>query len=350
MNKKKVEKKSHKNVGIVGATGLVGSMMRDILESRKFPVHTIRFFASSISAGKTLLFRGKKIKVEDAFSADYSGLDIVLMSAGGDVSKKLAPKIAKKGAIVIDNSSAWRMDKKVPLVVSEVNSEILKGMKSGIIANPNCTTMIAMPVLKPLHKRYGLKELIVSSYQATSGAGNKGVRALSDEINEIGKKASEKLLSTNKYGTKKGKTFATAISYNVIPFAGEIVNDSSRETNEEQKLRNESKKILGAPMLQVSATCVRVPVFTGHSLAIHATFQKAISPQEAETLLKKANGVKLDQLPTPLKAAGGDVTLVGRIRQGLSKQQLVFFVSGDNLRKGAALNAVQIAEVLLKNS
>ena len=341
-----MKKSNIKNIGIVGATGLVGSMMRDILVEKNFPINTIRLFASEKSAGKSIAFAGKKVVVENAFDADYSGLDIVLMSAGGSVSKELAPKIVKQGAIVIDNSSAWRKDDKIPLVVSEVNPHVLKNFKAGIIANPNCTTMVAMPVLRPLHENAKLKELIISTYQAVSGAGQKGIADLESQVIKHAKTSSE-FAKEGKLIQSEEKVFARPIGFNVVPLAGGLVADGSGETDEDQKLRNESRKILEIPGLNVSALCVRVPVYTGHSLSIYARFEKEISPKDAEKILSNAPGVKLDDVPTPRQAVGGDVSYVGRIVQGIRKNELSFFIVGDNLRKGAALNAVQIAKLLL---
>lgn len=336
-------------IGVVGATGQVGGVMLSILADRRFPVDELRLFASSRSAGTTVVWGDRHIEVEDADAADYSGLDIVLMSAGGATSRQLAPGIAESGAIVIDNSSAWRMDPEVPLVVSEVNPHALASIDKGIVANPNCTTMVAMPVLEPLHRAAGLKSLVVSSYQAVSGAGVAGVAELDAQVSAVGNAAPSLAMSGSAVGFPAAEAFAETIAYNVVPLAGALVDDGLHETDEEQKLRNESRKILEAPGLEVSAVCVRVPVFTGHSLAINAAFDEPIDPEMARRLLVKAKGVELADVPTPLRAAGGDVTLVGRIRRDpTSEHGLALFLSGDNLRKGAALNAVQIAELLLE--
>lgn len=336
-------------VGIVGATGQVGGVMRTVLADRGFPVDEIRFFASSRSAGRVLPWAREEVPVEDAATADYSGLDIVLMSAGGTTSKQLAPKIADAGPTVIDNSSAWRMDDGVPLVVPEVNAHALDSMARNIVANPNCTTMVAMPVLEPLHVEAGLVSLVVSTYQAVSGAGLSGTAELDEQVTKVGDGATALAISGQAVEFPPAHKFPEPIAYNVIPYAGSLVDDGLDETDEEQKLRNESRKILEIPDLAVSVTCVRVPVYTGHSLSINARFARPIDPEDARRLLFKAKGVELVDIPTPLKAAGIDPTLVGRIRRDPTAEHgLSLFVSGDNLRKGAALNAVQIAEAILE--
>jgi aspartate-semialdehyde dehydrogenase len=327
--------------------------MRALLEEREFPVDDVRFFASARSAGTTLPFKGKDVTVEDSATADFSGIDIALFSNGGAASKELAPKVAAVGAIVIDNSSAWRKDPEVPLVVSEVNADDLAVIPKGIVANPNCTTMAAMPALKPLHDKAGLVRLHVSSYQAVSGSGGKGVQELDRQLRggyDAGDPAGL-ALDGRAVAVPEAQVYAVPVAFNVVPLAGSIVDDGSLETDEEQKLRNESRKILHAPDLRVSGTCVRVPVFTGHSLAIHAEFGGDISPEEALDLLKSAPGVVVTDVPNPLEAAGRDDVYVGRVRADQAAPEgkgLVLFVVGDNLRKGAALNAVQIAEELLK--
>ena len=337
-------------VAVVGATGQVGTVMRRLLDERDFPMQQVRFFASARSAGTTLPWRGFEILVEDAATADLTGIDIALFSAGGASSKALAPKYAAAGAIVIDNSSAWRMDPDVPLVVSEVNPQAIGEARKGIIANPNCTTMAAMPVLQPLHAEAGLRRLIVSSYQAVSGSGLAGVKELDEQVRAAMNQDIAGLTHDGSSVTfPQPQKYVRTIAFNVIPLAGNIVDDGSLETDEEQKLRNESRKILGIPDLLVSGTCVRVPVFTGHSLAINAEFDRPITPERATTLLLGAPGVELSEVPTPLQAAGADPSFVGRIRQDSSVaggKGLALFVSNDNLRKGAALNAVQIAELV----
>jgi aspartate-semialdehyde dehydrogenase len=342
-------------IGVVGATGQVGAVMRRLLDERDFPVTEIRFFASSRSAGKTLPWRGEEIVIEDAETADPAGLDIALFSAGATMSRIHAPRFAAAGVTVIDNSSAFRRDPDIPLVVSEVNpGDIAKALAhnggAGIIANPNCTTMVAMPVLKPLHDEAGLLRLIVSTYQAVSGSGLAGVEELHTQALAVVDKADELTHDGSAVAFPAPAKYVGPIAFNVLPLAGAIVDDGSFETDEEQKLRNESRKILGLPDLRVSGTCVRVPVFTGHSLSINAEFAAPISVARATELLSQAPGVELVDVPTPLKAAGADPSLVGRIRQDESidgGRGLVLFVSGDNLRKGAALNTVQIAELLV---
>ncbi|MEC3913885.1 aspartate-semialdehyde dehydrogenase [Nocardia sp. CDC160] len=339
-------------VGVVGATGQVGAVMRKLLEDRDFPADEVRFFASARSAGKTLPFRGKDIVVEDTETADPSGLDIALFSAGATMSRVQAPRFAAAGVTVIDNSSAWRKDPEVPLVVSEVNPEATRNLVKGIIANPNCTTMAAMPVLKVLHDEAGLRRLIVSSYQAVSGSGLAGVEELASQVRAVIGDAEKLVHDGSAVQFPAPNKYVAPIAFDVIPLAGSLVDDGSGETDEDQKLRNESRKILGIPDLLVSGTCVRVPVFTGHSLSINAEFAQPLSVERAEELLAKAPGVKLTDVPTPLAAAGIDESLVGRIRQdpGVPDGRgLALFISGDNLRKGAALNTIQIAEVLLNN-
>jgi aspartate-semialdehyde dehydrogenase len=337
-------------VAIVGATGQVGTVMRAILQERNYPVDEMRFFASSRSAGTTIEWNGQAIEVEDAESADYSGLDVVLMSSGATSSKILAPRFAAAGAVVIDNSSAWRMDPDVPLVVPEVNAHAMITIPKGIVANPNCTTMAAMPVLKPLHLAAGLMAMIVSTYQAVSGAGREGVEELAGQLEKT-RDDDVRVLAFNgaAFPLDEGIKFPATIAHNVVPVAGSIVDDGSFETGEEQKLRDESRKILEIANLHVSATCVRVPVFTGHSLSMTLSFDRPISPEHATEILAKANGVLLHDMPTPRLATGKDASYVGRIRSAEAMTNgLSLFVSGDNLRKGAALNAVQIAEELLE--
>lgn len=339
------------NLGVVGATGQVGAVMRRLLEEREFPIASIRFFASARSAGSTISFRGEDIVVEDAATADPTGLDIALFSAGATGSRAQAPRFAAAGVTVIDNSSAWRMDPDVPLVVSEVNPHAIDEATKGIIANPNCTTMAAMPVLKVLHEEAGLERLIVSTYQAVSGSGLAGARELATQVRVAVE--DENLLQLVHDGQAvrlpEPNIYKRPIAFDVIPLAGSIVDDGEYETDEEKKLRNESRKILELPGLLVSGTCVRVPVFTGHSLSINVEFARDISPERAIELLADAPGVKLADIPTPLEAAGQDPSLVGRIRADQSApagKGLALFISNDNLRKGAALNAVQIAELV----
>jgi aspartate-semialdehyde dehydrogenase len=339
---------SQVRVGVVGATGQVGGVMRSVLAERAFPVGEIRYFASSRSAGRTLPWQGDQVVVEDADTADWSGIDIALFSAGKSTSKALAPRVAAAGATVIDNSSAWRMDPDVPLVVSEVNPEALDRMPRGIVANPNCTTMAFMPALAPLHHEAGLRRLVVSSYQAASGAGLAGTAELDEQVRKVADRAAALAFDGAAVDMPAPVKFAAPIAFNVLPLAGSIVDDGSRETDEEQKLRDESRKILGIPDLPVSGTCVRVPVFTGHSLSINAAFERPLSPERALELLADAPGVAVVDVPTPLMAAGSDPCYVGRVRRDPTVEHgLALFVSNDNLRKGAALNAVQIAELLV---
>jgi len=333
-------------VGIVGATGLVGEMMRDILAARNFPLSQIRFFASPRSAGTKLGFGGESIVVEDASAADYAGLDIVFFSAGGSTSLVLAPKVAAAGATVIDNSSAWRSDPNVPLVVAEVNPHALRSIPKGIIANPNCTTMAAMPVLKPLHDRAGLKRLVASTYQAVSGAGVAGVDELESQIDALGKGTGVLASRGDAMTFPAPKKWAVPIAFNVVALNYKLGEDGY--TDEELKLRDETRKILEIPGLPVSGTCVRVPVYTGHSVSINAEFERPISAAEATEILGQAPGVVVTEIPNALEATGRDPVYVGRIRPDRTVPHgLALFLTGDNLRKGAALNAVQVAEVLL---
>ena len=340
------------NIGIVGATGQVGVAMRQILLERELPVGEVRFFASARSAGTVLPFGDREVTVEDAATADPTGLDIALFSAGATTSRAHAQRFVDAGVIVVDNSSAFRKDPEIPLVVSEVNADALEGVIAagrGIIANPNCTTMAAMPVLKPLHDEAGLTRLIVSSYQAVSGSGVAGVEELATGVEAAGDKARELAYDGSAIAFPEPVKYAEPIAYNVLPLAGSIVDDGLNETDEEQKLRNESRKILGLPDLLVSGICVRVPVFTGHSLAVNAEFERAMTPARARELLDDAPGVQLEEVPTPLKSAGRDPSYVGRLRQdpGVPDDRgLALFISNDNLRKGAALNTVQIAELV----
>lgn len=340
-------------VAVVGATGQVGRAMRSILEERNFPADNFRFFASPRSAGTKLPFRGGEIEVEDLTKItreSVGDVDIALFSAGGATSREYADVFTAAGATVVDNSSAFRKDEDVPLIVSEVNPEKAKGLSKGIIANPNCTTMAAMPVLKVLHDEAGLKRLNVSSYQAVSGSGMAGVEALAKQSAEIGEHNVDLVNDGSQLAPEDLGPYVAPIAYNALPLAGGLVDDGSGETDEEQKLRNESRKILDLPELKVSGTCVRVPVFTGHTLTIHAEFDQEITPDRARELLGDAPGVAVVDVPTPLAATGRDESLVGRIRQDQSvdgNKGLVLVVSGDNLRKGAALNTVQIAELLL---
>ncbi|SFP15957.1 aspartate-semialdehyde dehydrogenase [Geodermatophilus dictyosporus] len=338
-------------VGIVGATGQVGAVVRRLLADRRFPLAELRFFASARSAGSTLPWADGEITVEDAATADPAGLDIAIFSAGASTSRAQAPRFAAAGVTVIDNSSAWRRDPDVPLVVSEVNPQALDTIPKGIVANPNCTTMAAMPVLRPLHDEAGLVRIVASTYQAVSGSGIAGVEELDSQVRAVVDKAAELTHDGAAVAFPEPQKYVRPIAFNVLPMAGSVVDDGSFETDEEQKLRNESRKILGIPDLRVSGTCVRVPVFTGHSLSLNVEFARPLSVERATELLSAAPGVQLTDVPTPLQAAGQDPSYVGRVRQdpGVDDGRgLALFVSNDNLRKGAALNTVQIAELLLE--
>ncbi|CAN5647429.1 aspartate-semialdehyde dehydrogenase [soil metagenome] len=334
-------------IGIVGATGQVGGVIRSVLAERAFPVEELRLFASARSAGRSIDWQGRAIVVEDAATAEWSGLDLAIFAAGAPTSRAFAPVVAAAGVIVVDNSSAWRMDPDVPLVVTEVNAHALDAIPKGIVANPNCTTMVAMPVLAPLHADAGLRTLVATTYQAVSGAGLAGVAELDEQLRKVADCAAGLTHDGRAVEFPPPVKFPATIAHNVIPFAGSLVDDGAGETDEEHKLRNESRKILGIADLVVSPTCVRVPVFTGHSLALSAGFARPLSVARAVELLAGAPGVALADVPTPLAAAGTDPTLVGRLRVDHTVEHgLSLFVSGDNLRKGAALNAVQIAEEL----
>ncbi|WP_217135318.1 aspartate-semialdehyde dehydrogenase [Leucobacter chinensis] len=342
------------HLGIVGATGQVGGVMLALLEQRDFPIEQLRLFSSARSAGSVIEFRGQNITVEDVETADPTGLDIALFSAGGAASRTYAERFAEAGAIVVDNSSAWRLDPEVPLVVSEVNPHAIQQAKKGIIANPNCTTMAAMPVMKALDAAAGLERLVVTTFQAVSGSGLAGATELATQAAAAVESGAVQGLVTDGGAVSfpEPQVYAKTIAFNVLPLAGAIVDDGEGETDEEKKLRNESRKILELPDLLVAGTCVRVPVFTGHSLSIHAEFSREITPEQATEVLSKAPGVALEEIPTPLDAAGKDPSLVGRIRQDQSAPKgrgLQLFISNDNLRKGAALNTVQIAELIAQS-
>ncbi len=337
------------HVGLFGATGQVGGVMLKILDERGFPLDELRLFASARSAGRTIAWKGHDLTVEDADTASFEGLDIALFSAGATASRALAPKVAAAGVTVIDNSSAWRMDPDVPLVVPEVNAHALASIPKGIVANPNCTTMVAMPVLKPLADAAGLEAIVVSTYQAVSGGGLAGVAELDEQVRKVADGAAALTYDGGAVDFPAPSLFAKTIAFNVLPLAGKLVDDGLGETDEDQKLRNETRKILELPDLLVSSLCVRVPVFTGHSMAVNARFQRPLTPSEAAEILQRADGVELSDVPTPLDVTGGNVTHVGRLRCDSTVPDgrgLALFLSGDNLRKGAALNAIQIAEAL----
>jgi aspartate-semialdehyde dehydrogenase len=320
--------------------------MRSILDERSGPDTSVRFIASSRSAGRTLPWRGAEIVVEDAETADWSGLDVVLFSAGASTSKRLAERVAGAGAVVIDNSSAWRMDPDVPLVVAEVNPHALDSIPKGIVANPNCTTMAAMPVLKPLHAAAGLRRLVASTYQAVSGAGHVGVTELDEQVRQTAERAAGLAVDGDAVEFPAPEKWPVPIAFNVVPMNYVVVEDGY--TEEEVKLRDESRKILEIPDLPVSGTCVRVPVYTGHSLSINAEFERELSVEDAVELLRASPGVVVTDVPNPVEATGQDPVFVGRIRRDPTVEHgLALFVTGDNLRKGAALNTIQIAELVL---
>ena len=340
------------NVAVLGATGQVGMVMRRVLDERDFPVRDLRFLASAHSAGTVLTWRGTDITVEDVATADLSGIDIAIFSAGGGTSKIWAPKFAAAGAYVVDNSSQWRMHDDVPLVVAEVNPDDLDDVPGRIVANPNCTTMACMPVLKPLSDEFGLRRLIVSSYQAVSGAGRAGVLQLMNEARAAVEQGADKLVfDGSSIDFPEPTKVVRTIAFNAVPFIGSLVDDGSEETDEEQKLRNESRKILHLPDLAASCTCVRVGVFTAHGMSVNAEFGKDVTPDMAREVLSSAPGVRLDDIPTPQLAAGKDPSFVGRIRQDQAvdgRKGLALFIANDNLRKGAALNAVELAEIIAR--
>ena len=332
-------------LGVVGATGMVGQVLRALLVQRRFPARRVRFFASARSAGRRLDWLGEEVVVEDASTADYTGLAMAIFSAGSTVSRELAPRVAATGALVIDNSRAWRQDPDVPLVVPEVNGYTLISIPKGIVANPNCTTMICMPALAALHSEAPLRRVVASTYQAVSGAGQAGVGELEDQVRKVGDHMGELVVQGAAVEFPPPSVFPAPIAFNVVPLAGTLVDD---ETDEEHKFRNETRKILGLPALPVSCTCVRVPVLTGHSVSVNVELERGMEVDRARELLAASPALVLDEIPTPLAAAGSDPCHVGRIRRDSGVEHgLAFWVSGDNLRKGAALNAIQIAEALL---
>jgi aspartate-semialdehyde dehydrogenase len=333
-------------VGIFGATGQVGGVMRRLLGERDFEVDELRLFASARSAGRRLAWAGTELEVEDAATADYRGLDVALFSAGAAASRELSPAVAAAGAVVIDNSSAWRMDPEVPLVVVDVNDGDAAHRPKGIIANPNCTTMVLMMGLAPLHRAATLTDLIATSYQSVSGSGHKGIATLEAESEHFS--ADYDALRTGTWTQPPPGSYLRPIGFNVIPFAGGAVADGY--TDEEMKLVNETRKILDAPGVRVEPTCVRVPVMVSHGVAATAWFERAVGVDEACALIGAGPGVELwqDKIPTPLDAAGRDEVLVGRVRGTVGRPGgISLWTVGDNLRKGAALNAVQIAELVV---
>jgi aspartate-semialdehyde dehydrogenase len=339
------------SLAVVGATGAVGTVMLDILSKRKDVYGEIRLIASARSAGKKLTCRGQELTVVALTPEAFEGIDIAMFDVPDEVSKEWAPIAASKGCVVVDNSGAFRMDKDVPLVVPEVNPEQVKNRSKGIISNPNCTTLSMIVALGALHKQYGLKELVVASYQAASGAGQSGIDTLRNQISKVANTSAGDAAGDVRKVISDHGPFPAPLALNVIPWAGSLKEDGY--SSEELKVRNESRKILGLANLKVSATCVRVPVLTTHSLAVHAIFEKEVSRQVAQDVLKNAAGVELvddpenHKFPTPADVVGTDPTWVGRVRKSLDDPNaLDLFVCGDNLRKGAALNTAQIAELV----
>ena len=339
------------SLAVVGATGAVGTVMLDILSKRPNVWGEIRLIASARSAGKKLTCRGEELTVVALSPEAFDGIDVAMFDVPDEVSKEWAPIAASRGAVAVDNSGAFRMDPQVPLVVPEVNPEQVKNRPKGIISNPNCTTLSMIVVMGELNKKYKLEELVVASYQAASGAGQSGLDVLREEISAVANKTVGDIAGDIRSLVKKNNTFPAPLALNVIPWAGSLKEDG--HSSEELKVRNESRKILGLNSLKVSATCVRVPVLTTHSLAVHAVFANEVSRKEAQDLLENTAGVKLvddpetHQFPTPADVVGTDPTWVGRIRRSIDNPKaLDLFVCGDNLRKGAALNAAQIAELV----
>ena len=339
------------SLAVVGATGAVGTVMLDILSKRKDVYSEIRLIASARSAGKKLTCRGQELTVVALTPEAFEGIDIAMFDVPDEVSKEWAPIAVSKGCVVVDNSGAFRMDKDVPLVVPEVNPDQVKNRSKGIISNPNCTTLSMIVAMGALHKQYGLKELVVASYQAASGAGQSGIDTLRDQISKVANTSAGDTAGDVRKVISDHGPFPAPLALNVIPWAGSLKEDGY--SSEELKVRNESRKILGIANLKVSATCVRVPVLTTHSLAVHAIFDKEVSRQVAQDVLKNAAGVELvddpenHKFPTPADVVGTDPTWVGRVRKSLDDPNaLDLFVCGDNLRKGAALNTAQIAELV----
>ncbi len=349
MSKTKSSKKP--SLAVVGATGAVGTVMLSILSERKDVWGEIRLIASARSAGKKLMCRGEALTVVALSPEAFDGIDVAMFDVPDEVSAEWAPIAVERGAVVVDNSAAFRMDPKVPLVVPEVNPKDAKKRPKGIISNPNCTTLSMIVAMGALNKKFDLKELVVASYQAASGAGQPGIDSLREQMSLVaGTSAGEETGDVRKLVKDLG-AFPAPLALNVIPWAGSLKEDGY--TSEELKVRNESRKILGMPKLKVSTTCVRVPVLTTHSLAVHATFKKEVTRKAAQKVLEKAAGVTLlddpenKKFPTPNDAVGTDATWVGRVRQSLDdKKSIDLFLCGDNLRKGAALNTAQIAELL----
>ena len=341
------------SLAVVGATGAVGTVMLDILTKRPNVYGEIRLIASARSAGKKLMCRGEELTVVALSPEAFDGIDIAMFDVPDEISAEWGPIAAARGAVVVDNSGAFRMDKEVPLVVPEVNPEKTKERPRGIISNPNCTTLSMIVAMGALNREFGLKELVVSSYQAASGAGQPGIDALHTQIKEVAGKGLGDVAGDVRAAVTDLGPFPAPLALNVVPWAGSLKEEGY--TSEELKVRNESRKILGMPELKVSATCVRVPVITTHSLTVHATFEKEVSRQAAQDVLKNAAGVELlddpenKKFPTPADVVGTDPTWVGRVRQSIDdKHSIDLFLCGDNLRKGAALNTAQIAELVAK--
>jgi len=339
------------SLAVVGATGAVGTVMLDILSKREDVWGEIRLIASARSAGRKLICRGEELTVVELSPEAFDGIDVAMFDVPDEVSAEWAPIAASRGAVCVDNSGAFRMDPEVPLVVPEVNPNDVKRRPKGIISNPNCTTLSMIVAIGALHKKYVLKELVVSSYQAASGAGQSGLDTLRAQIQEVAGTTVGDLPGDVRTVIKDNGPFPAPLALNVVPWAGSLKNDGY--SSEELKVRNESRKILGLSDLKVSATCVRVPVLTTHSLAVHAVFDKEVSREEAQSVLANAAGVKLVddpenfKFPTPVDVVGTDPTWVGRVRKSLDNPKaLELFVCGDNLRKGAALNTAQIAELV----
>ena len=349
--KKAKSEKKLPSLAVVGATGAVGTVMLDILSKRKNVYGEIRLIASARSAGKKLVCRGEELTVVALSPEAFDGIDIAMFDVPDEISAEWAPIAAARGAVVVDNSGAFRMDKKVPLVVPEVNPKDIKKRPKGIISNPNCTTLSMIVAMGALDKKFGLKELVVSSYQAASGAGQPGIDSLRAQIDQVAGKGLGDVAGDLRTVVKDLGPFPAPLAMNVIPWAGSLKEDGY--SSEELKVRNESRKILGMPKLKVAVTCVRVPVITTHSLTVHAVFSKTITRKAAQSALKKAEGVLLydnpekKEFPTPADVVGTDPTWVGRVRQSLDNPKAIdLFVCGDNLRKGAALNTAQIAELV----
>lgn len=344
---------SKPTLAVVGATGAVGTVMLDILSTRENVWGEIRLIASARSAGKKLMCRGEELTVIALTPEAFDGVDVAMFDVPDEISAEWGPIAAARGAVVVDNSGAFRMDKDVPLVVPEVNPGDIKKRPKGIISNPNCTTLSMIVAIGALHREYAVKELVVASYQAASGAGQSGIDTLHAQLSQVAGKDLGSVAGDVRRAVSDLGPFPAPLAMNVIPWAGSLKEEGY--TSEELKVRNESRKILGISDLRVSATCVRVPVITTHSLAVHAVFEKKVTRDGAQAILKSAPGVNLvdnpekKEFPTPADVVGTDPTWVGRVRASIDDpHSLDFFVCGDNLRKGAALNTAQIAELVAK--